>query len=149
MNKKIIIAITLMLATVGYLITASFVNNKISYLSINDLRASPITFIGKEIKITGKVLNDKLEEKLTSEGKVYRFKIKDKLAKKDPAKITILYTGVLPDSFQENSDVVCTGELNKNGEFVASSIISKCPSKYESQGDKHPKEIKMKNTDKK
>ena len=151
MNKKIVIAIILMLATVGYLISASFVNNKISYLSISDLKASPSTFMGKEIKITGKVLNDKLEEKLTSEGKVYRFKIKDKLAQKDPAKITILYTGVLPDSFQENADVVCTGELNKNGEFVATSIISKCPSKYETQGDTHPKEIKKKkdNTDKK
>ena len=133
-----------MLSTVGYLISASFINNKISYLSINDLKASPATFIGKEIKITGKVLNDKLEEKLTSDGKIYKFEIKDKMVKKDPAKLTVLYTGVLPDSFQENADVVCTGELNKNGEFIASSIIAKCPSKYETQGDEHPEEIKIK-----
>jgi cytochrome c-type biogenesis protein CcmE len=132
-----------MLSTVGYLISASFVDNKISYLSINDLKATQKSFVGKEIKITGKVIGDKLEEKLTSEGKVYRFRIKDKMTKNNPAEITVLYTGVLPDSFQENADVVCTGELNKNGDFVAHSIIAKCPSKYESEGDKHPDEIKM------
>ena len=143
MNKKIVFAILLMLTTVGYLISASFVNNKISYLSINDLKASPSTFIGREIKITGKVDNDNLEEKLTNEGKLYRFTIKDKMAKENPEKIVALYKGVLPDSFQKDADVVCTGELNKNGEFIAHSIISKCPSKYESQRDKHPDEIKM------
>ena len=70
------------------------------------------------------------------------------MIKKDPARITILYTGVLPDSFQKDADVVCTGELNKNGEVVATSIISKCPSKYEAQGDEHPEEIKIKSNNK-
>jgi len=148
MNKKIIIAIVLMLTTVGYLISASFLNNKISYLSIQELKAGKDSFVGKEVKITGKVFGDNLDEKLTSEGKVYRFTIKDKMVKVNPEKISILYTGILPDSFQKNADVVCTGELNKNGDFVAHSIIAKCPSKYEAQGDEHPDAIKIKDTPK-
>jgi len=149
MNKKIIIAIVLMLSTVGYLISASFVNNKISYLSIQDLKATKDNFVGKEIKITGKVFGDNLEEKLTKEGKVYKFTIKDKMVKKNPPMISVIYTGILPDSFQKNADVVCTGELNSNGDFVAHSIIAKCPSKYEAQGDDHPDAIKIKDKESK
>ena len=144
MNKKILIAIILLLSTVGYLIFASFANNKISYLSIQDLKATQDKFIGKEIKITGKVFGDNLEEKLTNEGKVYKFIIKDKMVKKNPPKISIIFTGILPDSFQKNADVVCTGQLNSKGEFVAHSIIAKCPSKYEAQGDDHPDAVKIK-----
>ena len=122
-------------------------SGKVKVIFLPPVKASKDSFIGKEIKITGKVFGDKLEEKLTKEGKVYKFIIKDKMVKKNPATMSVLYTGILPDSFQKNADIVCTGELNKQGEFIAHSIIAKCPSKYEAEeakGNEHPDAIKIK-----
>ena len=131
MNKKILIAILMILSAAGYLIFSSFMDNKISYLSINELKAASSQFLGKEVKITGIVVADSLEEKLLTNGKVYRFKVKDKFDTKNPKIIDVTYQGVLPDSFAPDIDVVCTGSLDKTGMFNIRTMITKCPSKYE------------------
>jgi len=135
MNKKIVIAITMMIAGAGYLIFSSFMDNKISYLSINDLQASPNKYMNKELKITGLVVADSLEEKLLEKGKVYRFKIKDKMDQKNPKTVVVTYQGVLPDSFAADIDIVCTGHLSSDGTFNTRTMITKCPSKYEEKDE--------------
>jgi cytochrome c-type biogenesis protein CcmE len=42
------------------------------------------------------------------------------------------YTGIVPDTFKNDSEVVLQGELTPNG-FHATSMTAKCPSKYEPQ----------------
>ena len=46
-------------------------------------------------------------------------------------RLTVVYTGSVPDQFRTGRDVVVDGQL-KNGTFVAvrDSLITKCPSKY-------------------
>ena len=136
MNKKIVIAIVMILAAAGYLIFASFMDNKISYLSINELKAASNQLINKEVKITGLVVSDSLKEKLLETGKVYKFKIKDKIDTKNPKIIEVTYQGILPDSFAPNIDVVCTGSLDSNGNFNIRTMITKCPSKYDEKEKK-------------
>ena len=41
------------------------------------------------------------------------------------------YTGVAPDTFKEDSEVVVKGRLTDQNTFQATEIIAKCPSKYE------------------
>jgi cytochrome c-type biogenesis protein CcmE len=41
------------------------------------------------------------------------------------------YTGVTPDTFKEDSEVVVKGRLADDNTFHATEIIAKCPSKYE------------------
>jgi cytochrome c-type biogenesis protein CcmE len=41
------------------------------------------------------------------------------------------YTGVTPDTFKEDSEVVVKGRLADDNTFQATEIIAKCPSKYE------------------
>ena len=41
------------------------------------------------------------------------------------------YTGPLPDTFKEGIDVVVEGKLNAAGVFEASTVLTKCGSRYE------------------
>ncbi len=46
-------------------------------------------------------------------------------------RLTVVYTGSVPDQFKRGRDIVVDGRL-RNGTFVAErdSLITKCPSKY-------------------
>jgi cytochrome c-type biogenesis protein CcmE len=41
------------------------------------------------------------------------------------------YTGPLPDTFEEGRDVVIEGRLDEAGEFQATTVLTKCGSRYE------------------
>ena len=45
------------------------------------------------------------------------------------ATVAVLFRGSKPDLFAKGREVVASGEL-RNGVFVASSLSTKCPSKY-------------------
>ena len=51
--------------------------------------------------------------------------------------ITAYYTGIPPDTFLNDSEVVLRGNLLENGTFQVQrdGIMAKCPSKYEAQPD--------------
>ncbi|RMG16064.1 MAG: cytochrome c maturation protein CcmE [Deltaproteobacteria bacterium] len=50
------------------------------------------------------------------------------------AEVEVHYTGVVPDTFKDGSEVVVAGRLTPEGYFEANEVIAKCPSKYESRG---------------
>ena len=41
------------------------------------------------------------------------------------------YTGPLPDTFEEGRDVVIEGRMNQAGVFEATTVLTKCGSRYE------------------
>ena len=43
----------------------------------------------------------------------------------------VAYTGVLPDTFTDQSDVVLEGRMTREGVFAAATILTKCGSRYE------------------
>jgi len=48
--------------------------------------------------------------------------------------LDVAYRGVLPDSMQEGRDLVVQGVFNRQSNlFDAGEILTKCPSKYETQ----------------
>jgi cytochrome c-type biogenesis protein CcmE len=48
-------------------------------------------------------------------------------------RVTVLYTGSVPDLFRTGRDVVVTGTLRPDGTFMTKpgTMITKCPSKYQ------------------
>lgn len=65
-----------------------------------------------------------------SYGEGLRFELRDIKGGKTE-RVTVLYTGSVPDLFKKGRDIVVDGRL-QNGVFVAErdSLITKCPSKY-------------------
>ena len=95
------------------------------YKHVDEVLASPEQWHGKNLQMHG--FAHKIGQKPgTLE---YRFNVESK-----GQTITAFYTGVVPDTFQEDSEVVLHGALGTDGVFQATEIIAKCPSKYEAKG---------------
>ena len=47
--------------------------------------------------------------------------------------IAVHYTGLLPDMFAEDRDVIIEGPGSRASVFEATTILTSCPSKYEAE----------------
>jgi cytochrome c-type biogenesis protein CcmE len=62
-------------------------------------------------------------------GRRVTFTIKDKDA---PSTLAVDFEGIIPDTFVDDADVVVEGSRRADGVFAATTLLAKCPSKYES-----------------
>jgi cytochrome c-type biogenesis protein CcmE len=50
--------------------------------------------------------------------------------------LKVTYSGVIPDTFKDDAQVVVTGNFNQgSGTFLANEMLAKCPSKYQASSD--------------
>jgi cytochrome c-type biogenesis protein CcmE len=110
-----------------YLLTAGFDDTVVYYKTVDELLANPARFETRPVRINGVLVAGSVRAKPgTNE---YRFQ----LAKRDKH-LEVSYSGVLPDTMQEGQELVVHGVFNASEKvFQASEILTKCPSKYESQ----------------
>jgi cytochrome c-type biogenesis protein CcmE len=82
---------------------------------------------GKSYKITGKVVPGSIRH----EGEKLHFRVRDR---DGTASVPVVYTGVVPDPFRENREVIVSGERH-GGTFVGErdSLVTKCPSKFKNK----------------
>jgi len=58
--------------------------------------------------------------------------------------VPVSYAGLIPDTFKDDAEVVVEGVCNPDDpSFNATTLLAKCPSKYESRGDQHPEDISV------
>ena len=77
------------------------------------------------MKLPGFVLEGSVEK--VAETATLRFVIADETRS---YKLSVVYQGVVPDTFKEGGEVVCEGTLDNDGTFHATTLLAKCPSKY-------------------
>ncbi len=46
------------------------------------------------------------------------------------SKVTVMYTGILPDLFREGQGIIANGQLDKDGAFVAQEVLAKHDENY-------------------
>lgn len=113
-------------SAMAYLMTTSFTSSLQYYVTVNEALAAKSELSDKVIKIAGTAHEiERLEEDGRS---LYRFKVVE-----NEQFIHVTYKGFVPDTFKEASNVVVTGTLSSNGEFIATNILAKCASKYEAK----------------
>ncbi len=61
----------------------------------------------------------------------------------EKSKMKVKYTGTL-SNYQEGISAVVIGDYSA-GMFHANKVLLKCPSKYESRGEKHPSDVEIDN----
>ena len=108
---------------------------------VDILVAEKAKFVNKPVRAEGNLVHGSLVKR--DSPCEYRFTIE-----KNGAEIPVSFMGcVVPDTFRDvpNVDVQVTvgGELRPNGQFDATEVLAKCPSKYEMQqkaasGEKMP-----------
>ena len=95
------------------------------YKHVDEVMADRTQWEGKNLQLHGFVVKDSILRKRDSLD--YRFKVHSKGAVVDAT-----YTGIVPDTFKDDSEVVLKGVLGPDGFRVApNGVMAKCPSKYE------------------
>ena len=95
------------------------------YKHVDEVMTSPKTWEGKRLQLHGFVVPGTWVRKPDS--LEYQFKVQNKGSVVEAA-----YTGVLPDTFKDDAEVVLKGRLTPAGFHVdPNGVMAKCPSKYE------------------
>jgi cytochrome c-type biogenesis protein CcmE len=122
---KIILTTTVLVVALGGLLYSTLSEGTEYYMHVEEVMANPGEWQGKNLQIHGFVVKDSiLRKRDTLE---YKFKVHSKGAVLDAR-----YTGIVPDTFKDDSEVVLKGRLEDGAFHVApNGVMAKCPSKYE------------------
>jgi cytochrome c-type biogenesis protein CcmE len=115
---------TLVLATVfGVLLYTTLGESMQYYKYVDEVVGSQSDWTGKKLQVHGYVVPGSIGKK--RDALEYRFDIQ-----RNGKTMRAFYNGITPDTFKDDSEVVLTGVLTKDG-FIAHDMTAKCPSKYE------------------
>jgi len=136
-HLKFIIAGALIIGAICYLMFSGINDSMVYYYSVSELMASSSDLNGKGIRVSGYVSPGSITR--TSGQPEVKFLVFEKQSDRT---VPVVYRGIIPDTFKDNAEVVVEGTYQSNeGVFHANTLLAKCPSKYESQGDKHPGDV--------
>lgn len=117
---------------VTYLIWTGVSDTMVYYLTPTELaeriEADP-TFADVGIKVSGRVV----EGSWIQEGGSLKhsFTVEDLEDPNPAAAFTVQYNDILPDTFNDEAEVVVEGQFDEAGVFQAHTVLTKCGSRYE------------------
>ncbi len=131
---KITVTATVLLAALFGLMYTTLSEGTEYYKHVDEVMTEPAAWHGKRLQLHGRVVEKSIEKKRGSLD--YRFKVEN-----NGHVVQATYTGVVPDTFKDGSEVVLKGTLGPDGFTVDArdGIMAKCPSKYEAAGPGAPK----------
>ena len=132
-NKAAKIGLTaVVLATAfGVLLYSSLGDSLQYYKYVDEVMVEPAAWHGKNLQVHGVVVRDSIAQKPNSPME-WRFDIQ-----RNGKVLRAYYTGIVPDTFKADSEVVLTGRLDDKG-FHATEMTAKCPSKYDAAPAANP-----------
>jgi len=122
---KFLIGGLLILGAIAYVTISSFQTNAIYYLTLKEMYAQQNSILSQPVRINAPL--DKTSIQFDDKTLTLKFNLKD-----GDLVLPVVYKGVKPDTFEQGESVVAEGKLGADGVFQASTILVKCPSKYES-----------------
>ena len=148
---KFIIGGLLIVAAIAYLIVSSTTASAQYFLTIEELNAAKETYANREIRLSGAVIGDTIQydtktldlsfdvanipadnKEIEARGGLAQV-LHEATLNPNAARIHVLYNGVRPDLLNNEAQAIMTGKLDAQGNFVASELLLKGPSKYEDQ----------------
>jgi cytochrome c-type biogenesis protein CcmE len=122
----LILVALVLVGAFGFLGFNAFKSASVYYLTPSELVAKGEHIFNDDVRLSGIVVAGTVESHADN---VFQFTVTDD----EGAMIPVVYTGAVPDTFQEGADVVVEGRLTPRGVFEADRLLAKCPSKYEAQ----------------
>ncbi len=121
MKKTHLIGLIFIVVAIGAII--SLVYNADTYASFAEARLHP----GREFHIIGELNRNKaVLERVEENTLILSFHMVDK----DGEEAEVMYFGAKPQDFEQSDEVVLIGKFESD-RFLASSLLLKCPSKYD------------------
>ncbi|QLC24077.1 cytochrome c maturation protein CcmE [Parasphingopyxis algicola] len=123
-HQRLTLAIIAIVAVVaaGFLALFGLRDNAALFRTPAEISAEPVP-AGQAFRLGGMVAQGSIEE--LPDGVSIRFLVQDA-----EAQVPVVYAGITPDLFAENSGVVAEGALDANGVFVADHILAKHDENY-------------------
>ena len=129
---RLIVALSTAVLLAVALIYTSFSASTEAKQPSDILSASP----DQSYQMTGVVVPDSIHHR----GSQLDFRVADRDNSK--ASIPVRYSGEVPDPFADGREVIVTGKV-EDGTFMAQrdSLITKCPSKFQTQAQQDPQHV--------
>jgi len=128
-NKAVKIGLTsLVLAlTFGGLLYTTMAEGTEYYKHVDEVMVQPEPWYGKKLQMHGFVVADSIKKRPNSLDYIFQVHTNGHI-------VNASYTGVVPDTFKSDSEVVLKGILSPDGFKVhPNGVMAKCPSKYEAK----------------
>jgi cytochrome c-type biogenesis protein CcmE len=95
------------------------------YKHVDEVMTDPSAWHGKRLQLHGYVVDKSIRKKPNTLEYLFDIQSNGKV-------VQARYTGVVPDTFKDGSEVVLKGKLGPDGFHVdRNGVMAKCPSKYE------------------
>jgi cytochrome c-type biogenesis protein CcmE len=131
-TAKIGITSVVLLLALGGLFYTTLSEGTEYYKHVDEVMGQPEPWYGKRLQIHGFVEKGTIAKKPNSLD--YRFTIRN-----NDARVVATYTGIMPDTFKDDAEVVVKGKLGPTGFVVEpNGVMAKCPSKYEAKAGAAP-----------
>lgn len=124
LGRKLLIGGAILCLAMGYLGYLGFRSSATYYLTVSELTEQGDSIHNKNVRVNGEVIPESVER--DTRNSVLKFTIFG-----EGRSLSVVYKGIIPDTFKADTDVVVEGRLDPEGIFEAHSIITKCPSRYE------------------
>ena len=129
-NKGVKIGLTSLVLTLtfGGLLYTTMAEGTEYYKHVDEVMAQPENWYGKKLQLHGFVVADSIMKKPNSLDYWFQVQQNGKM-------VSATYTGVVPDTFKNDAEVVLKGTLSHDGLFTVApnGVMAKCPSKYEAK----------------
>ena len=124
LNPKLIVVAVVIFAAIGYLIYNAVASSAASYfVTVGELQAKAATMDGQHVQVGGDVKPGSIVK--GNPGDPISFVLTD-----GTQTMPVQYSGVLPDIFSDQVQVVVEGTYHADGTFQADTLLTKCPSKF-------------------
>jgi len=128
-NKAVKIGLTsvVLAMTFGALLYTTLAEGTEYYKHVDEVMAQPDQWYGKKLQLHGFVVPNSINWKPGTLDYWFQVQQNGKI-------VSARYTGVVPDTFKSDSEVVLKGTLSAEGFTVMpNGVMAKCPSKYEAK----------------
>ena len=148
-NPKFLVGGLLIAAAIVYLIISSTQANAQYFLTVEELQNRKAEMTAKDVRISGAVIGDSISydsQSLTLKFSVANIPgdnavidargglaavLKSAVEDKSQARMNVVYKGVKPDLLKNEAQAIMTGKMDADGNFTATELLLKCPTKYE------------------
>jgi cytochrome c-type biogenesis protein CcmE len=128
-KTALLTSIGVVVAALAFLIYTGLSANMVYYYHVDEFIPKAGVLQGETIKVNGKVTKGSIEKDQMD----YRFVIHGLSGNV----VNVAYHGVVPDTFKDDSDVVVEGKYDQDSRtFHATTLLAKCPTKYEPKENK-------------
>jgi cytochrome c-type biogenesis protein CcmE len=122
-KKRYVIGGLILVIVLGYLGFTAFQNSSTYYYTVDELLADSDLTTEQNVRVQGTVEIGSIQQNDTTHQVQF-------VLTHNNYSIPVVYSGIIPDAFQENNDAVVEGNIEQNGTFRAHTLTVKCPSKY-------------------